>query len=337
MNQTSSRVSESGQNETPLAATREVSEIESLPKRLHRYGKAKTRGLAQLRHIAGIDSAECDQRGIKSIIQSLSRCGNYLVFRNYYTVDTIRLTHANFCKRHLLCPLCAIRRASKFVQNYEARYQTIVRERPELKPYLVTLTVKNGPDLKERFNHLHQSMKRYNKRRRDCIRKGTGFCELNRADAGVFSYEFTKGKDGTWHPHVHMLLMCSTPPDFDPQRPKKSSLSREWHTITGDSFIVDARPITSEKGFCEVFKYALKFSTLDPADTWHAYQTLQRRRLVSSFGLFRGIEIPEDLTDTPLDDDLPYLEMLYRFIEGSGYSLQTFRSSDQPQSSGLLD
>lgn len=331
MIQASDLLSEVGQNETPLTAIREVSEIESLPKRLNRYGKAKTRGLAQLQHLAGIASSvdcdfEIDNRGLHRIIQDLSRCGNYLVFRNYYTAEKVRLTHAHFCKRHLLCPLCAIRRASKFVQNYQERYQTIVRDRPDLEPYMVTLTVKNGSNLKERFNHLTDSMKRYSSRRRDFLKKGRGFCELNRAEAGVFSYEFTKGKDGTWHPHVHMLLLCSSPPDFNPKNPKKSQLSREWHSITGDSFIVDARPIVSEQGFCEVFKYALKFSTLEPSDTWHAYQTLQRRRLVSSFGLFRGVEVPEDLTDAPLSDELPYIEMLYRYLEGAGYSLQGSRA-----------
>ena len=40
-------------------------------------------------------------------------------------------------------------------------------------------------------------------------------------------------------------------------------LSREWHEITGDSFIVDVRPISQDdpvSGFIEVFKYAVKFS-----------------------------------------------------------------------------
>jgi hypothetical protein len=107
------------------------------------------------------------------------------------------------------------------------------------------------------------------------------------------------------------------------EMPDKDRLSREWHDITGDSFIVDVRPIDQgdpASGFLEVFKYALKFSDMEPADTWEAFGVLAGRRLVGSAGLFRGIEIPEQLTDEPLDD-LPFVELLYRYLRGSGYSL----------------
>jgi hypothetical protein len=86
---------------------------------------------------------------------------------------------------------------------------------------------------------------------------------------------------------------------------------------------VDVRPIDQAdpaSGFLEVFKYALKFSDMQPADTWQAFQVLRGRRLVGSAGLFRGIEIPEQLTDEPLDD-LPYVELFYRYLRGTGYTL----------------
>ncbi|MDK4623628.1 hypothetical protein, partial [Kingella kingae] len=40
---------------------------------------------------------------------------------------------------------------------------------------------------------------------------------------------------------------------------------------------------------------------------------------VDNFGLFRGVVVPEDLTDGELEDE-PYLMMLYKFFRGSGYS-----------------
>ena len=60
--------------------------------------------------------------------------------------------------------------------------------------------------------------------------------------------------------------------------PNAEKLSREWHEITGDSYIVDVRPISQEdpaSGFVEVFKYAVKFSDQEPADTVHAWETLK--------------------------------------------------------------
>jgi hypothetical protein len=48
---------------------------------------------------------------------------------------------------------------------------------------------------------------------------------------------------------------------------------------------------------------------------------LSGKRLVFSFGLFWGVQVPEELADEALDD-LPYTEELYRFVFGAGYSLK---------------
>ena len=70
--------------------------------------------------------------------------------------------------------------------------------------------------------------------------------------------------------HLHMIALAEFAPDAE-------RLSRDWHEITGDSFIVDVRPISQDdpaSGFVEVFKYAVKFSDQEPADTVHAWETL---------------------------------------------------------------
>lgn len=65
----------------------------------------------------------------------------------------------------------------------------------------------------------------------------------------------------------------------------------------------------------EVFKYAVKFSDLTLADNWHAAQRLKGKRLLNSFGLFRGVEVPDSLLDEPLDG-LPYWDRFYRYLQG---------------------
>jgi plasmid rolling circle replication initiator protein Rep len=68
----------------------------------------------------------------------------------------------------------------------------------------------------------------------------------------VWSYEVKRGQNsGEWHPHLHMIALAE-------QQPSQERLSREWHQITGDSFVVDVRPIVGDpaEGFLEVFKYA---------------------------------------------------------------------------------
>ena len=282
----------------------EASGIEALPKRVDRYGKAKKRALEVANYIEGQGDVHLSRR--------LSGCGEYLLFRHYFTIDQVRLHAAQFCKKHLLCPLCAIRRGAKAMQAYLPRYEAIRAAEPVLRPFLVTLTVKDGPDLRERFQHLMKCqgelwMRKHRKR-------GS---VLDGVRAAVWSYEVKRGNgSGLWHPHLHMVAMAE-------HQPSQVELSAEWQAITGDSFIVDVRPISQEdpaSGFLEVFKYALKFSDLEPADTFQAFQVLKGRRLVGSAGLFRGIEIPDQLTDEPLDG-LPYVELFYRYLHGAGYSL----------------
>ena len=80
----------------------------------------------------------------------------------------------------------------------------------------------------------------------------------------------------------------------------------EWLELTGDSYIVDVREFYGDSvvdGFLEVFKYALKFSDMELADNWEAFQTLKSKRLVDNFGLFRGVQVPDDLTDDEVDDE----------------------------------
>jgi hypothetical protein len=50
------------------------------------------------------------------------------------------------------------------------------------------------------------------------------------------------------------------------------------------------------------------------------------QRLIDSHGLMRGVEIPDNLTDEPLDD-LPFVELLYRYIVGAGYAYTPRESS----------
>lgn len=236
----------------------------------------------------------------------MGTCGDFLLFRHYLEQDDVRLHAAKFCKVHLLCALCAVRRGAKALESYLDRYEVIRQEKSALRPFLVTLTVKDGDDLDERFRHLKGAVQRLNKR----ASRGRG--SLAEVAGAVWSYEVKRGKgSGSWHPHVHMVALAESMPD-------QVALSREWHELTGDSFIVDVRPIADDvaSGFCEVFKYAVKFSDMEPADAIHAWRTLRGRRLIASCGVFWGVEIPEELTDSPLDG--PFVELLYRFVRSAG-------------------
>lgn len=86
--------------------------IEALPGKVDRYSKAKKKALDVVKYIGGSEHAQRLQK-ITSRVQS---CGDYLVFRHYFTVDQVKLHGAQLCAVHLLCPLCAIRRGAKHLK-----------------------------------------------------------------------------------------------------------------------------------------------------------------------------------------------------------------------------
>ena len=249
--------------------------------------------------------------------QKLQGCGNFLLFKNYYTIDQTKLAKFHVCNQHLLCPFCAGIRASKAIQKYSERVDEVLKQKRKLKVALLTLTVKNGHDLQERSSHLITSLRTLIKRRQDYKKKGRGFNEFCKIDGAMYSYENTYNEQtGEWHPHVHMLVLLN---DWIDQE----QLSETWHEITGDSFVVDVRRVKKSKEFgyakaaAEVCKYALKFGDLTVEKTWEAFKILKGKRLSGAFGSLYGVKIPENLADEmPDDQDLPYLEMLYKFVFG---------------------
>lgn len=290
------------------AETREGADTSAnLPARLARFSGAKHRALEMRDYIAL--ALEQTPR-IRRVAARLNDCGSYLLFRHYTEEDRVRLHAAYFCRQHLLCPFCAIRRGSKMLSRYLARFTQVHGELPELKAYMVTLTVKNGPDLAERFAHLARSVKLLGKYRH----LGRGH-EISKAAGTVSSYEFKRGKNSNqWHPHMHAVWLCTDRLDGE-------KLSAEWKNITGDSHVIDVHPMYGEPidAFCEVFKYAVKFADLPLADNWAAAQTLREKRLIHSTGVLYGVEVPDELTDDETLAGSTYTELFFRFMRSLGY------------------
>lgn len=290
----------------------------ALPLKLSRYATAHQRALHMSKYARRKQNTQ--------VADKLHSCGNWLLFRDYYTIGKMLLHSAKFCQKHLLCPLCAIRRGGKYLKAYLEKLKEVQADHPAMKAYLVTFTVKNGECLKERYYHLRQAMKKMTQARRDYLSnpRKNRHVEFAKALGGVHSIEFKRGANsGLWHPHVHMVWLCNEKPDA-------FKLSEEWKHWTGDSFIVDVTEFHDQEdivsGFMEVFKYALKFSELSLEDNWHAFEVLSNKRLVDPFGCLRGVEVSEDLTDGEIDD-LPFIEMLYEYTQ-NGYELRKLNKVD---------
>ncbi len=299
-------------------ASRGFDNTDRLNARLDRYSTAKKRALVNLKELTNLQPLDdLLKERYRVAAAKLESCGNYLEFRNYYTVGKTRLTKASFCKQHLLCPLCAIRRGAKTLEAYLARYRVVKDENPSWRLSMLTLTVANGEDLAERFQHLHNSIKRVFKRRRDYLDKQRGLTEWRKVYGWVGTYEVTNKGNG-WHPHAHIMCLHSSSFDY-------KALQAEWKEITGDSHVLNVsaakHPNEPERDFLEVFKYAVKFSDMTAEQNIHAWNVLRARRLLFSGGALWGVDVPESLEDVALDD-LPYIELLYSYML-DGYKLKS--------------
>ena len=287
-----------------------LSEAADLGARLRRYGTGKNRSYQMAGHAL--------QHGNDPLSKRLYLCGSRLVFRQWLAHGKTTLQSARFCGVPLLCPLCAIRRSGKLLRRYVERAEHLAKSHDL---WLVTLTVRNGPDLEDRFAHLRKSIKAMRER----ARKGYG--EFSRAGGALWSTELTKRAETGWHPHVHMVW--AIPPGQTIRWGQDSQLARDWLDITGDSFITHAERIRGDNlvaSFIEVLKYSLKFSELDLADNYEAYRSLRGKRLLSSCGVWHGLELPEDadLADDPLDG--PYIDLFFRWAGRRGYVADTDRT-----------
>lgn len=307
---------------------------DTIPQRLERYTRYREQALSQSRYLQQMDprSEAAGLFDVGHIADSLRLCGSYLVFRDYCGIGETRLAAARFCQHGRLCAFCAMRRLVRKVQRcVPIAYQAVKDTRA--RAYLVTLTVKNGEDLQERLDHLRDCERRLHergKRYRDFLqgkrRKGERYTEWHKVIGQLWSVEIKRGRySGGWHPHQHSLCLCAD--EIDQQ-----ALAAEWHELTGDSFVVDVRPLHAQSAIdqgaaleevqhqlaldlFEVISYALKFSSMHPSETWHAYKATYGKQLSRTRGALYACNARDEYLDEPLSvEDEPYVERVARWV-----------------------
>jgi hypothetical protein len=131
---------------------------------------------------------------------------------------------------------------------------------------------------------------------------------------GVAFLEVKRSRDARhWHVHLHALVQG--------RYLHNHALSATWRKITGDSYVVDIRLVTSHDNATRyVAKYASKpldpTTTRDPAALSEAIVALTGRRLCLTFGTWRGVSLtdpPDPETWTPIG---PLVNILERAAAG---------------------
>lgn len=154
------------------------------------------------------------KKDIQEKLEKQSRCGSVIIldYDQNKVIDEMNVTQSNFCGNTDTCVLCASRNQFKKRIKYIPKIQEISKKTKHA--YFLTYTIKNGKNLKERLNHLRDSLKRFRKmgqKRNGYVEGG----EYAKVVGGMLGIEAKRGKNSeTWHVHGHGMFFTNEPLDY---------------------------------------------------------------------------------------------------------------------------
>lgn len=204
--------------------------------------------------------------------------------------------------------------------NLAERLKTILIGSPDLVPWFVTLTTKSQPDLSEMVKFVWGAWSRCVQARRNAL-KGQRYSVWSEYDGGFVSGEAKRGAGGHgWHYHLHGVLL-------GPPGDRWKEVQQAWSDQVDHYASVKIEPLRSfvpgkvvtdwHADLIETCKYALKFGDQSFQDHWDAYQVLTRLVNVRCFGSFRGVDLPEIMSDEVSDcEGLAFADVFFKYING---------------------
>lgn len=141
-----------------------------------------------------------DKLSHQKLAQRMKDCAQSLEF-GWVLISTdtgetkLRLKNSRFC-RGRPCPICQWRRALMWVSRFFDAFPKIYAEYPDMRYIMLTVTVRNC-SITELRATVDQMSNAWNK-----LTKRKDFPALGY----VRSLEVTRGKDGSAHPHFHILI-----------------------------------------------------------------------------------------------------------------------------------
>ena len=182
----------------------------------------------------------------------------------------------------------------------------LLEDYPKARFVFLTLTVRNCPleSLREAIGKMNKAWGRLVGRK--------AFSAIG----WVKSLEVTRGKDGTAHPHFHVILMVR-PSYFTHGYVSQKRWTELWQSCLRVDYmpVVNVKAVKSKKGLedgifsalCETLKYSVKEEDLKVSPKWLKELTnqLHKTRSIALGGVFKQYlseEEPEDLIHTDIDE-----------------------------------
>jgi len=249
-------------------------------------------------------------------LNRLRECSTFIEWRNYD--QSWEIHNANFCRQPDVCPICSKRLQRNRVRRFK---EPIIEAAKHFKyTYLLTMTVKNCPELRTALNDLCDGLKRFRRMGQARSESTRSAGEWGKVKAAFLSIEIKRGGgSGWWHPHAHALVFSNEKINYAVDREilfknkdkivSASKLSSDWNKATlGDSINIDCRPLFGkimvkggQKKWCDVWSQALeilKYNTklLDGEGRANAVDLATilcvgyNRRKFNTYGEFRNPE-----------------------------------------------
>lgn len=173
-----------------------------------------------------------------------------------------------------LCPDCGRRRSRRHYVNYLPKVEAFMRSHRATAVHLVLTQAHRAETLEQSVNRLMAAHRKLIRRRfwKEYFK------------GGLLAVEVTRGRDGHYHTHLHLLAFRSK--FFDVEL-----LRSEWLAVTGDSVNFNIRPILEDVsgGLREVLKYVAK--PLDfarfTAQNLKDFLEIKGMKFFTTFGEFR--------------------------------------------------
>lgn len=258
--------------ETNVTSRQQPPRSDSIQRRIAAEQDFRHGGWAQVRARTRAALLTLDKSDAR--IERFDECGSHAwVLRHNDHRDKYRIASSRCHDR--FCTPCARERAALYADN-------IHRHARDRNLLFVTLTIRHSDqELSRQLDRLIRSFRllRGSKPWTSKIAGGCAFIEVKRSR-----------DNHHWHPHLHVIAEGTYVPQSD--------LAHRWHAITGDSYIVDIRRVRTT---AEAARYASKYAgkpiansaTHDQGLLLQCIEALQRRRLVFTFGSWRGLRLAE--------------------------------------------
>jgi len=235
------------------------------------------------------------------------------------TDDPPRYRTAGSSCHDRFCTPCATERARVIAQNVcDKLGSTRVR--------FITFTLRNTDEplrpMLSRLQVSFRAMQRTNLWKRH-VTGGVAFLEIKRS-----------GRTEAWHPHFHVLVQGKY---ID-----KIRLQNTWHTITGDSYVVDIR---CPGGARNVARYITKYASKPLNSSFlhararldEAIHALRGVRLCTTFGGWRGVLLVDKPDEGCWENVGPLADWIRDASRGDSHAVDVLRQLDADKAAVCLE